>query len=107
MDPRIFHSTAGRSGSTVESGNGAPSTVARFDTTRPPEGTPADRFVSVCGWCPDLHIMNLPMPADDETHLEAVFIFRYNGLITFQRNGDRLFVSAGICDACRQKLTGV
>jgi hypothetical protein len=56
-------------------------------------------FVTVCGWCPELHILKLP-----RRDLDVIVIMQMGKGVTdvqIQRNGERLTISHGMCPSCK------
>jgi hypothetical protein len=54
-----------------------------------------DRSVTVCAWCPQLHIMRLERAA-----LDVVMIVQEGKRLLVFRNGESLEVTHAICPAC-------
>lgn len=71
-----------------------------------PGGSGRDDVVSVCAWCPELHVLRLEKKLDD------VIMFGIAGTGRIEsawrkrpgKPATRLTISDGICDACRAKL---
>jgi hypothetical protein len=54
--------------------------------------------ITVCGWCPQLHILQFDRQPDD-----LVMIQQHGRQLTVSRNGALMVVSHGICEPCRRK----
>jgi hypothetical protein len=69
--------------------------------TLPPEGCTPDEIVTVCAWCPELNILNLPRKSTD-----LVMIVWHAGEIRAYKNDAPMYASHGICPEHRQKMLG-
>jgi hypothetical protein len=66
-----------------------------------PQGSAQDdpaNFVTVCGWCPEVHILKIHRRETD-----TVIVLHYGKRLMILRNGIPLTISHGICVPCRDK----
>jgi hypothetical protein len=54
--------------------------------------------VSICGWCPQLHILEFARTDED-----LVLIQQIGGKTVITRNGTLMTLSHGICAPCAEK----
>lgn len=62
----------------------------------------AANIVSICGWCPQLHILKLK-----RRYTDVVIVVIHKGKprhYEIFRNGEKLQISHGICPPCKEKL---
>lgn len=81
--------------------------MTNFHDSRPPAPAPpntvpntSNDIVTVCAWCPELHIMRLPRVTADR-----ITILIVGSRLVITRNGTPLGISHGICEVCKAKRT--
>jgi hypothetical protein len=67
--------------------------------THLPDPGPDAEPVTICGWCPSLHILNLQKREQD-----VIIIYQQGKELRIIRNGVNLNISHGICIPCRERL---
>lgn len=110
VDNQIPHNAPERDAATDNAGHNPATT--RHSAQPNPETAPATRptqpstieneVVTICGWCPELHILKLQRRDADVIVILQMGIGRQNLMIL--RNGKNLRVSHGICVPCREKM---
>jgi hypothetical protein len=61
--------------------------------------TLAENMVTICAWCPQLHILKLQL-----RDIDVLIIYKQGKELRILRNGVNLTISHGICEPCRAKL---
>lgn len=69
-----------------------------FHSSLPPGGTIDTDIVSICGWCSELRILKLARRSED-----LITINIHGNELMIYRNGQRLFISHGLCAECRRR----
>jgi hypothetical protein len=64
----------------------------------PRDNAGRERSVSICAWCPQLHILRL-----DRNALDVVMIVQEGSHLSIFRNGDSLEITHGMCPNCYEK----
>jgi hypothetical protein len=60
---------------------------------------PAENIVTVCAWCPQLHILKLQL-----RDIDVLVIYKQGKELRILRNGVNLTISHGICEPCRKRM---
>jgi hypothetical protein len=55
--------------------------------------------VTICAWCPSLHILNLQRREQD-----VIIVYHQGKELRIMRNGVSLRISHGICIPCRERM---
>ena len=53
-------------------------------------------FATICGWCPELHILKLA-----RQEMDVIVVMQMGKDIQIQRNGQPLTISHGMCEQCK------
>jgi hypothetical protein len=61
-----------------------------------PDGAEGSEIVTVCAWCPALHILKMQRRETD-----VVIVYQQGKRLMISRNGMPLTISHGICPSCK------
>lgn len=59
----------------------------------------AENFVTVCAWCPQLHILKLQL-----RDVDVLVIYKQGKELRIIRNGVNLQITHGICEPCQRRM---
>lgn len=98
MDEDIRDRAAGRDEAADGSGNDSPASRDRESAGSSPAAG-AENIVTVCAWCPQLHILKLQL-----RDIDVLIIYQQGKEMRILRNGVNLTISHGICEPCRVRM---
>lgn len=108
MDDTLRNQTPERRESSHDAGNHSPSPCnlpneRTSPATRPAEpSTVSNDVVTICAWCPELHILQMERREVDV--VVTIQIGKDPKSLQVIRNGKELRISHGICVPCRERL---
>jgi hypothetical protein len=88
-------------GATAEPAQPAAGSAVAAANDAAPVGSGDDpaNFVTICAWCPQLHILKLQL-----RDVDVLIVYKQGKELRILRNGVNLKITHGICAPCRSRM---